>query len=59
MAKRKHYTIGKIGSCYDCKWREEDFKKDVCRLAREHAKKYGHHTNVEVVRSYDYNQERK
>jgi hypothetical protein len=47
-------TISKIGGCNVCNWREEDFKKDVCKLAREHSKKYKHDTWVEVGRVYQY-----
>jgi len=52
--KRRIGTIGKIGSCYDCNWREEDYKKDVLKLAKEHSKKFKHNVNVEVVRTYNY-----
>ena len=47
-------VIGKIGSCENCEWREEDYTKDVQRLARQHTKKNNHSTTVEVVRAFFY-----
>jgi hypothetical protein len=53
-SKKRIGTIGKIGSCYDCDWREEDYKKDVLKLAKEHSKRFKHDVNVEITRTYNY-----
>ena len=46
----------KVAICFNCVWKNEDYMRDVAQLARYHAKKYGHKTQVETVycNTYDY-----